>query len=1028
MTTELLHIPFEPGLTDSVDRAMIGGKLYQAENVRFRKQGRVVKRYGVARKDFFSGATGVPNAVGQINGQSFLVAAQQMTLGELAGAVQMPFRLSRVLPRKAEVVFCDQTGASSITRGDCSQHDTNRILYAYDNDTSMGYAVHNNDGSIVLQTQSSTGGRYCRCLSSPGWTVSNIIRNHGGTIKGFSINKATNAVSGDTTIDTAASSTSALDAYVDSTGTIYLAFQKTATSIRVLGLNAGLSTLASWDVTVTGVARGIRVINVVSGNIYVAYTLVNGHAYHFATDLTADSGETVIDNNASFDYHGQPGVVLTKPGVLAPFIVVISGIDTASTARVTRVCYVNLAINPLTLTIAHALSTFWNCSLASQPFAIGERYCAWVATDNDLQATTGWEIQRGYWMIDLLDSNQLPTATPAPVMNGAPLVAFIPATATNPEPVNLLPNAIQVGTAPTYWTCPLVDVKRTRPSLTSTGTLGDYGLLNAVSWFDASQNDPQYATLYARRSWVEANGAAYFAGGFVAEYDGTLHESGFAHYPAVIVATAIAGGVGAATGTFSFAHVYEWNDALGRRHRSSPSDPQTLVVGQNLKLRSLVSTLAFGKGTQDPNFYAGGVIIHEYRTDTGGTIYYRTTSNLSNGVSAAPVAGSATATIDDSMVLTGASLAAREILYTNGGVLPNICPPAARYLAVGGNRLWLAGLLLPRRVVASKLFVTTEAVAFSNSAAFQIELPEDITGIAWGDGQLIVFTERSIYLVGGDGPNDEGSGAFGTPQRLPSDIGCIEHHSIVETQDGWMFQSRRGIYLLPRGFGEPQFIGADIQDTLASYPIVRNAVRVVEAGYTDSGENSVHYLLQNPAGTSRIVVWDTSLRKWVSVDTFDNNDIALVGRQDNRRVTVRSPIATGYEVLQESATGYASDTGGFIKSRLRTGQIRPFDLLGTGNLDKLGIIGEIQAPADLYTTISTDGTSGVALTVSTKSGVSGDRWYHRHNPPNLLINSLDVEIWDQATAPCAGLVFNGLTVEYDGPIPGLPRLSSKDTT
>ncbi len=364
----------------------------------------------------------------------------------------------------------------------------------------------------------------------------------------------------------------------------------------------------------------------------------------------------------------------------------------------------------------------------------------------------------------------------------------------------------------------------------------------------------------------------------------------------------------------------------------------------------------------------------------------------------------------------------------DGGVLANVLPPACQFQAEGGGRLWLGGLFNRTEVVCSKLLVPSEPAQFTGHDAFSVFFPQDVTGIIWGDGALIGFTEESLYIVSGDGPNDQGQGSFTEPQRLPSDVGCIAWQSVVEISQGWLFQSKRGIYLLPRGFGAPVFIGASVQETLKAFPEVRSAVRVIEPGDSTLGEATVRFVVANSAGSCRVLVLNTTTMRWESVDNY-GEPIAIAGIWDDRFTYVSPSFFNGVGIRQENygtPSGLTSDRGAFVRTRIKTGDLRPFGQLGSGKAYKLQVMGEIRTPATINAIVSFDGVSGTTLTSVSKSGYPGQRFYQQWNLPQHHCNSIDVDLWDGATGAGQGLVFHGATIEFDNS-PGMPRLAEKDT-
>lgn len=276
-----------------------------------------------------------------------------------------------------------------------------------------------------------------------------------------------------------------------------------------------------------------------------------------------------------------------------------------------------------------------------------------------------------------------------------------------------------------------------------------------------------------------------------------------------VVSDAGPGGLVAGS-TYQYRAVIEYIDSHGRRHRSTPSTVQsvTVAVGES----AAFVTVAFNASwLRVYNLLPSGnaVVVHLYRTVAGGSDFRRCTPP--QGAPAAALTSTFTDLIGDGV------LATREFLYTDGGVLGNDHPPSCRFITATEDRVWLAGLWDPTQAQSSKLVVPGEPVQFSDLDSFKVVVPDPVTGIASQDGLVILFAKSAIYVVQGLGPNDQGQGAWDTPRCITRSTGCVDWRSIVATSIGVFYQSERGIMLLPRGAGEPQFIGAPIQDLLEDF-------------------------------------------------------------------------------------------------------------------------------------------------------------------------------------------------------------------
>jgi hypothetical protein len=157
------------------------------------------------------------------------------------------------------------------------------------------------------------------------------------------------------------------------------------------------------------------------------------------------------------------------------------------------------------------------------------------------------------------------------------------------------------------------------------------------------------------------------------------------------------------------------------------------------------------------------------------------------------------------------------LIYTTGNILANISPPANSIIVTYNNRVFLAGL-------SDKLLMLYSQTVLDNSAnnsvppQFCQELTiacdprgGNITALGLLNQALIIFKEREIFAIQGNGPDATGTNNdFGDPTLITSDVGCINANSVVITPMGLMFQSAKGIYLLDQSLNV-SYIGAPVE-------------------------------------------------------------------------------------------------------------------------------------------------------------------------------------------------------------------------
>ena len=348
--------------------------------------------------------------------------------------------------------------------------------------------------------------------------------------------------------------------------------------------------------------------------------------------------------------------------------------------------------------------------------------------------------------------------------------------------------------------------------------------------------------------------------GYLQCYDGvSIFESGFHIYPDHISSAEVA--------TFSiyntneraqYCVVYEWTDSRGQIHRSAPSVPISVqATTNNRTFQITIPTLHI----TDRKDGRANVVIGIYRTVVGlspGIIFYKVTSissPLYNDTSVSVV------TFTDNV--TNASLITNEILYTTGGVLENIAPPASKIIARFKNRMFLAGLEDDNILWYSKEQVPGEAVNFSDVLRIKVDdTGGKITALGELDDKLIIFKGTTIFALTGDGPLPTGAqNTFSIPQLIASDVGCIDPYSVVRTRLGLMFKSKKGIYLLGRDL-QVQYIGAEVEEW--------NSLSITSAVVVDE-QNQVRFT----TAEGRCLVYDLYFQQWYTFTNIDAVDSAV---------------------------------------------------------------------------------------------------------------------------------------------------------
>lgn len=375
----------------------------------------------------------------------------------------------------------------------------------------------------------------------------------------------------------------------------------------------------------------------------------------------------------------------------------------------------------------------------------------------------------------------------------------------------------------------------------------------------------------------------HLTGGMLWQYDGVKPvEQGFHVWPENQTVTTSGTGGLITAGTYYYVFTYEWTDNQGNLHRSAPSIPTSIVTTGSTSSNTLnVPTLRLTyKIAPNP------VRIVGYRWSVAQQQYYQFTS-LTSPTLNNPAVDSVTITdtLSDSAIL------GNVLLYTTGGVLENIAPPASIDSALFKNRLWLIDAEDRNLLWYSKQVIQSVPVEMSDLLTVFVAPTSgsqgstgDCTALTAMDDKLIIFKENAIYYLTGTGPDNTGANNdFSDPIFITAAVGSANPDSIVVTPTGLMFQSNKGIWLLGRDLST-NYIGAPVEQYNA-YTV--HSARVIPE------TNQVRFLLNNNV----TLMYDFYYGQW---GTF-NNVMGISSTLYNGRDTYLNNL--GY-VYQDTSNFY----------------------------------------------------------------------------------------------------------------------------
>ncbi len=356
------------------------------------------------------------------------------------------------------------------------------------------------------------------------------------------------------------------------------------------------------------------------------------------------------------------------------------------------------------------------------------------------------------------------------------------------------------------------------------------------------------------------------SGGFLWMYDGYLPvEQGFFLYPDVDQTTPTNNASWSATGgsivakpdgvtntdAYFYVFTYEWTDNQGNAFRSAPSIPVPVTTtgsGSSGSVTLKVPTLRLTEKVANP------VKIVIYRWSVAQQQYYQVTSITS------PILNDTTVdTVTYVDTSSDATILGNNLLYTTGGVLENIAPPATDITALFDSRFWMVDSEDRDLLWFSKQVIQSVPVEMSDLLTYYVppstatvEKTGPVRSISPMDDKLIIGKENALFYINGTGPDNTGANnQYSQLIFITSTVGCSNQRSIVLIPQGMMFQSNKGIWLLDRGLN-PSYIGAPVED-FTKGALVTSAVSVPETNQVrftlDSGITLMYDYFYDQWGT-----------------------------------------------------------------------------------------------------------------------------------------------------------------------------------
>lgn len=525
---------------------------------------------------------------------------------------------------------------------------------------------------------------------------------------------------------------------------------------------------------------------------------------------------------------------------------------------------------------------------------------------------------------------------------------------------------------------------------------------------------------------AEAGNTAFVTGGFLAKFDGTsVTENGFLLAPDKPTLSAAAGTGVLAAGTYLVAVVFEEIDAAGRVHRSATSGIASITLaGGAGSSKITVQVPSYGAAHPDKNMR-----IAYYRSQKDKSILYR------EGVGAmTPTGGTITVTL----TMADSSLGAMEQIYTQGGQWDNYQPSAPIALAFDKNRATAIEGDNLGRAIFSKRMIPGNALAFFPTYYRSAEVGGDeLTAVASALSRKFAFKKRGIFVATGDGADDTlAADTLSQFEDQSKDIGAIDPRSVVVTQEGILFRSLKGIYLLGLD-GSINYVGADV----FAYSDVDDFKYQFAAFNRDT--NEIHFVSQTATPAVLVLKLFRNKRglqfKWTT-GTLNGQanvkDVAVWGGyagSSEQRLVYALNATSGGSVVGMDTPGVYSDAlispSAHVQQLITTNWIKLNGITGYGRLWAIYVLGNSYSSHQFKCDIAYDYESTWAETKamsSVNATIGNSPYLFAMEPARTQCTAFRLRIYDAAYTNAAKDTFDlaGLMLDV-GVYSGQARLRAE---
>ena len=430
---------------------------------------------------------------------------------------------------------------------------------------------------------------------------------------------------------------------------------------------------------------------------------------------------------------------------------------------------------------------------------------------------------------------------------------------------------------------------------------------------------------------TEAFGSLFIAGNILKEFDGmALSENNFFEGPKIRLSSSTGG-----ANTYKYYAIFTHVNSKGDKTRSRVSNLSTVTSVAAPNSNPITIEISCCTLTAKEN-----VSIELYRTAAGGSTFYKVGTALS--VFSSGVITIADTIADTEFTSTNDEGFRHPLIYhdkTTGAILENENIGGVKNMVVHNGRIF-AQSIVDGVTYYSKGKTTGEAVSFSTYLSIDTSAPDlnyesgntvGSAGITFGDvgalasnyGWLVMFSNRSIFGITGDGADIVGANStFSEPETIHDSQGCSNPQTIVNTPLGIIFKGTDSWYLLN---GRTL---TDIGDNIANY-----YDNEVKSSAVSLKEGLVYYLVET---SERIVlVYDyKNGGQWYEYK-FGVSDIADMTVIDGKLAVIKAASIDNFFV---EGTGH-KDNSVHYDMVFRSGHLQLSHIQGFKRLSRLMILG-----------------------------------------------------------------------------------------